>query len=285
MDIDPRIVVGAAIVLTVILWAAAIVLQRVDARVTARGFRNGSLIAVVLFLIATIVVTIYFNGRTSGLITLDLPGALAIGVFVGLLVGLGYLWLGGILMAFGLIFKSKPAWSTAGVWAAVPVIVVSLGFGYVSFRSVQQEGSDPSTYLGGVDLELSGAQLGDVHASGKSQCQYDETGAVRVRAGGGVGGVALNSDGGVPIYIQFGLDATATQPTIQIMVGRIEADPGNGWQPSLETIAVAPGSTPQHGEAVLSGILPLVNARPDPTERWSGHFTWSCAYTDGPPYR
>src|SRR6476469_2294171 len=123
MDIDPRITVGAAIALTVILWAIPIALQRVDSRVTVRGFRNGSIAAIVLFLIATAIVTFYFNGRDTGIVTLDLSGALAIGVFAGLVVALGYLWLGALLMAIGLIFNSKPAWSTIGTWAAVPVIV------------------------------------------------------------------------------------------------------------------------------------------------------------------
>ena len=168
-DLAVLIVIGAT--LTAILWAVAILLQRVDARVTARGFRNGSIVALILFVITTIVVTIYFNGRASGLITFDLPAALSLGAFAGLVVGLAYLWLGGLLIAIGLIFRSTPAWSTVGAWAAVPVLVVSLGFGYVSFRSVNAEGSGQRPTWVRWAWSWSGAQLGEIRASGTAQCQ------------------------------------------------------------------------------------------------------------------
>src|SRR4051812_22727565 len=112
MTFDLRVVVTMAVGATVLLWAAAVTLRRVDGRVTARGFRNGSIVAVILFLVTTIVVTIYFNGQYIYISTLDLTGAFALALIVGLIVGLGYLWLGGLLIAIGLIFNAKPAWST-----------------------------------------------------------------------------------------------------------------------------------------------------------------------------
>ena len=141
MDIDPRIVAFVAIAATVVLWAVAIVLGRVDARVTARGLRNGSLIALVLFAITAVIVALVFNGRAVFLATLDLTGAVELGLLVGLIVGLGYLWLGSVLIAIGLIFRSKPQWTTLGAWSAVPVIVVAAGFGYTSYRSVAADTS------------------------------------------------------------------------------------------------------------------------------------------------
>jgi vancomycin resistance protein YoaR len=61
VDIDPRILIAGGMI-TVVLWAIPIVLGRVDGRVTARGFRNGSIIAAGLFLVTTALVAIFFYG-------------------------------------------------------------------------------------------------------------------------------------------------------------------------------------------------------------------------------
>ncbi|PZP02256.1 MAG: hypothetical protein DI618_04695, partial [Dermacoccus nishinomiyaensis] len=45
--------------------------------------------------------------------SLDLAGAFQLGLIVGAVVAIGYLWLGAILIAIGLIFRSKPQWSPA----------------------------------------------------------------------------------------------------------------------------------------------------------------------------
>lgn len=271
MDFDLRVVIFAGIALTGILWAIPIALQRVDARVTARGFRNGSVIATGIFLVSAVIVAILF----------DQGGAILLGVFVGLILALGYLWLGSLLIAIGLIFRAKPAWTTVGAWAAVPVIVVSVGFGYVSFRSVRDEGSSPPTYLGLVDLEVTGANLGSVHASGDAQCQYDSTGAVRVKAGTVAADSTLTTEDGRLVSVQFDLDAAASAPSLTLVIGVAEADPGKGWQPSPQTIKLAPGSTPRDGSATLTGLVPLgADAFPDERDRWSGQLTWSCAYSE-----
>ena len=157
-----------------------------------------------------------------------------------MLVSFAYLWLGAVLIAVGLIFRSKPAWTTLGAWAAVPVIVVSLGFGYVSFRSVSDQGTQPQTYLGLVDLELSGPTLGTLHASGRAQCQYDSTGAMRLQSGNGLNGTTLVTDEGGQLYVQLDVDAHATAAKIEINLGTVEVVPGEGWQPGLDTIGVAP---------------------------------------------
>ena len=277
MDIDPGILVGAAIALTVILWAVAIVLRRVDARVTAHGFRNGSIVAVGIFIVTAVVVALFFNGREIIFATLDLRGAFALGIFVGLVFALGYLWLGSLVMAIGLIFNSKPAWSTVGSWAAVPVIVVSLGFGYVSFRSVQQEAISPTASRGSVALQLTGEKLGSIDVNGHAQCEYDGTGALRLRAGGGVGGTTIATPDGRQVYVKFDLDRSAVEPSIQAIIGSAEADPGKGWQPGPDTISLAQGSTTHTGSAVLSNLVPVDSkGHPDPTERWSGKVSWSC---------
>ena len=70
---DPRLVIVLlALAVTGVLWAAALVMGRVDVRVTARGFRNGALIAAALFGITVAIVTFVFNGRAVFVDTLDL---------------------------------------------------------------------------------------------------------------------------------------------------------------------------------------------------------------------
>jgi hypothetical protein len=185
-----------------------------------------------------------------------------------------------VLIAIGLIFRSKPAWTTVGAWAAVPVIVVSLGFGYVSFRSVSDEGSRPTTYLGTAMLELTGDRLGSVSVSVDwAQCQYDSSGAMRLVAGREAGH-PVTTDDGTPVFLQFDLDSTATKPSIQIVIGKADVEPGKGWDPGT-SISVAPGTIPRDGSVTLTGLVPLTdNGDPDPTERWSGTFSWSCSYSE-----
>ena len=202
------------------------------------------------------------------------------GIFVGLLVALGYLWLGGLLIAVGFFFRAKPAWATVGVWAAVPVIVVSLGFGYVSFRSVEQDGSAPTAYRGSVALELTGEKLGPINVTGNGQCQYDGTGALRLRAGGGVGGTTIATPDGRQVYVQFdprlvhertvdrrrrrrcrggarqGVGARARDD-------RRSSGLGNAIRVSLD--AASRPRAVNSGKAIRS------------TERWSGKVTWSCS--------
>src|SRR4051812_15940869 len=110
MQIDPFLVVLAAIVVTAVLWIADIALGRVDRRVTIRGFRNGALVAATLFAITAVVVAVVFDGRPVFLVALDLAGSIQLGLIVGAIVALGYLLIGAGLIAIGLVFKSKPQW-------------------------------------------------------------------------------------------------------------------------------------------------------------------------------
>src|SRR4051794_17859984 len=99
MDIDPGLLAAAAIVITVVVWAMAIALRRVDFKVTAQGLRNGVLIAAVLFALTVLIVTFVFNGRAVFAQSLDVAGAFQLGLTVGAIVSVGYLWLGSVLIA------------------------------------------------------------------------------------------------------------------------------------------------------------------------------------------
>lgn len=277
MDTFPWLVGSTVVAVTVVAWLAASALGRVNRTDTLRGLRNGSIVAVVAFLVTTVVVALIFSLRPPTFVSFNGPVAIVLGALAGVLVALGYMLVGSLLMAIGFIFHAKSGWTTAGAWAAVPVIVVSLGFGYVSFRSVQQEGAPPASSLGSVALQLTGQQLGAVDVNGHAQCEYDGTGSLRLRAGGGVAGTTIATPDGRQVYVKFSLDGSAIAPSIQAIVGSAEVDPGKGWTPGPDTITLSPGSTTSAGSAALTNLVP-VNAKgvPDTTERWSGKVSWSC---------
>jgi hypothetical protein len=246
------------------LWAAAIALRRVERDVTLRGLRNGLLAALVLFLVTATLVTFMFD--------------VSLGILVGAVIGLGYFWLGAILIPIGLLFHARPDWTRVGAWVAVPIIVMSAGFGYAAYRAVQQEGAPPTSTNGTVELSLSGARLGTANASGAATCQFDNTGALRLQAGAGIGGSPLNATDGRPVTIQYAMDANGANRSIQLGVSGVKAVPGQGWDPSPQTIALSPTSTAHAGQVTLSGMVPLdANGEPNPTEVWSGVFNWTCS--------
>jgi hypothetical protein len=244
-----------AIFVTAVLWAVAFALGRVDIRVTARGLRNGALIAAVLFAITLVIVTFAFNGRAVFVDVLDLNGAFQLGVIVGAVVALGYLWLGTALIAIGLIFRSKPQWSTVGAWAAVPVIVVSLGFGYVSYRSVNAEGQTDPSANGTISMSLDMGQSEPLTATGAASCATSTSGTFTVHAGTDAEPQIVSDDGRVvsaQVVLVPGSQDAAT--TLHI----------TGIDTSAMSTETAVGSGPQRGQIQLT------------SPGWSGTLTWSC---------
>jgi hypothetical protein len=268
---QPTVLAVLAIVGTLALWAAALALKRVDRRVLIRGIRNGALIGVVLMIGVALVVAFVLKASESSLFAhSDVAAVLGVGLLVGLMVAGAYLWIGTCLIALGLIFRAKAGWVTAGAWAAVPVIVVSAGFGYVSFKSVQAEASQPQNVTGAATLSLSGARLGDVSVQATATCELDRLGGVAVDASG-------TSPDNRTVDVSFSVDAGGGNASIQLNVGGVTAGPGKGWNPGPDTMVVQPGSSRSSGTVMLMNIVPLTaQSEPDPTERWSGQFSWTC---------
>lgn len=255
MDVRAAGVV-VALVVTAVLWAAAFVLGRVDARVTARGLRNGALIAAALFGITVVIVTFVYNGRAVFVDTLDLVGAFELGLIVGAVVAVSYLWLGAVLIAIGLIFRSKPQWSTLGAWAAVPVIVVSLGFGYVSYRSVNAEGDAAPNVNGAMSISLAApGQDEPLTAQGAATCATSADGVVTVHAGTDAEPQIVTDDGRV-VSAQVTLSPDTPDADLSLSIAGLDL--------SNMTTQTANGS------GYASGQL-QVNASP-----LSGTVTWTC---------
>jgi hypothetical protein len=256
--VDVRLVgLVAAAIVTAALWAAALLLGRVDAKVTARGFRNGVLIAAGLFAVTVVIVTFVYNGRAVFVDTLDLAGAFELGLIVGAVVAIGYLWLGAVLIAIGLIFRSKPQWSTLGAWAAVPVIVVSLGFGYVSYRSVNAEGKTDSSANGTLSIELSTpGQDEPLTTTGAASCASDAAGTFTIHAGTAAEPQIVTDDGRL-VSVQITLSTDAPQAALAMSIAGLDLS-----NMSTETAA---------GSGAASGQI-KVTAAP-----LSGTVTWACS--------
>ena len=69
----------------------------------------------------------------------------------------------------------------------------------------------------------------------------DDTGAVRVRAGGGVGTTTFLTDDGRPVYVQFDLDADSSTPSIQsCYLARSRRTQARAGIPALQRFSSAP---------------------------------------------
>src|SRR3954452_14624033 len=255
MQIDPFLVVLAAIVVTAVLWIADIALGRVDRRVTPRGFRNGALVAATLFAITAVVVALVFDGRPVFLVALDLAGSIQLGLIVGAIVALGYLLIGAALIAIGLVFKSKPQWTTAGAWAAVPIVVVAGGFGYASYKSVNAEGAAASSANGALHLAISGKATGRISADGAATCATDAGGALTVDAGTTEDPRIISSDGRL-ISVRITSNPELSAAGLDLGIAAVDT--------SEVQVAVDTGSQPAAGQLELTA------------PGWSGTLAWSC---------
>jgi hypothetical protein len=255
LNVDLPLAAGIAVVASVALWLAALVLGRIDMRVTARGLRNGALIAAALFVIAAVIVALLFNGRAVFAQPLDLGGAIQLGLLVGAIVAVGYLWLGAVLIAIGLIFRSKPQWTTLGAWAAVPIVVVSLGFGYVSYRSVRSESAPRTSANGTISLNVSNGQAEPITAGGLATCAQGDDGTTTIEAGTTSDPHIVTSDGRL-VTAQVSINEGVSDAKLALTIA--------GLATSNLTLVTSAGSVAQSGEIQLTAAT------------WSGSLSWSC---------
>ncbi len=115
------------------------------------GLRRGLLVGFVIFAITAIVLTIFLNVGNFIFSTLGFADAVAFGVFAGLVLGVGFVWLGLVLAAIGVLIRPNEMWVRFGAWVAAPIIVVAAGFGLASYNAFQAEQARP-TETGGVSV-------------------------------------------------------------------------------------------------------------------------------------
>lgn len=113
----------------VVAWLAATATGHVGRGNTVAGLRNGLIAGLVL-------------GGAVALFTFAVIGSrspMSYAIVAGLAVGAGYFLVGAALMPLGFWFGGGSDWARYGTWAAVVVIVFSLGLGYVAFNAFQEK--------------------------------------------------------------------------------------------------------------------------------------------------
>ena len=136
MNVDRNIVVAAGLVVTAVLWIAALALRRVHARVVIVGLRNGLIIALVLGTVVAGLTVILLSAQ---------PGVADVGqiaISVGLTVAAGFLWLGATIMPIGFIARGGRDWARVGTWVAVVVLISSFGLGWTAYNSFQERSAN-----------------------------------------------------------------------------------------------------------------------------------------------
>ena len=117
------------------VWAAAYAKGRVDRRTVSRGLTSGMVFAAGLGAVAAAAALVFYRG--------DQP-VLAVAAYAALVVAVPLLLLGLTVLPVGLLFGGGSDWARYGAWAAVVVIVVSLGLGYTAYRAFDNDGRTPS---------------------------------------------------------------------------------------------------------------------------------------------
>ena len=181
------------------------------------------------------------------------PARFELGLIVGAVVAIGYLWLGAVLIAIGLIFRSKPQWSALGAWAAVPVIVVSLGFGYVSYRSVNADTTANSSVNGTLSISLSTpGQDVPLTANGAATCATTPSGVITVHAGTNAEPQIVTDDARV-VSAQVTLSPDAPDASLSMTIAGLDL--------SNMTTVTATGSGYAGGQLQITA-LPLTGTLP-----------------------
>lgn len=266
---DPKVVLIVGLPATIVLWVVTWVRHPEMRGVGARGLRVALVGAIVVALVMVVLTTLFFNGRDF-FGTISLQSAFSFGLVVGGAVGAGFFWLNLVILAIGLWFKASGGWAV-GALAATPVVIAAVGFGFTAFNSYQYEEAQPQEVSGTVALEMDGERLGLVSASGAASCM------LQVDGGLGVSANVLTSDGR-QTDIQMGVAASGEVLSVAISVDQSQAFPGKGWEPGPTTTRLVDGWSRAGGQLILVGLVPLDgDGEPDPTERWSGSLSWTCA--------
>lgn len=266
---DPKALLVMGLAATVVLWVATWVRHPEMRGLAARGIRVALAGAAVVALVMVVLTTLFFNGRDF-FGTIGLGSAFTFGVIVGGLVGAGFFWLNTVILAIGLWFKATSGWAV-GALAATPVIIAAVGFGFTAYNTYQIQQTQPQTVTGTFALEMDGASLGHVSASGTATCSLQVD-----------GGLSLNANkpasDGRQTDIQLGVSAAGEVRGVAIAIDQSQAFPGKGWQPGADTTQLVAGWSRAQGQMTFRDLVPLAaNAEPDPTERWSGSLSWTCA--------
>lgn len=266
---DPITLVVIGLPATVVLWVVTWARHPEMRGLALRGASIALVAAIVVALVMVVVTTLFFNGRDF-FGTISLGSALSFGLIVGGFVGASFFWLNTVILAIGLWFKATGGWAV-GALAATPVVIAAVGFGFTAYNTYQYQQEQPQNVSGTFALEMDGARLGHISASGAATCSLQVDGGLVVNAN-------EPARDGRQTDIQLSVAASGEVRAVALTVDQSQAFPGKGWEPGADTTQLVAGWSRAQGQMTFRDLVPLAaNAEPDPTERWSGSLSWTCA--------
>lgn len=129
MPVSPLVVLPFLVPLAA-AWAAAYARGRVDRPTVRRGLSSGLVLAAVLGAVTALTALVSYRG--------DEP-VVGVALYAALVVAVPFLVIGLTVLPVGLLFGGGSDWARYGTWAAVAVMVVSLGLGYTAYKAFEDE--------------------------------------------------------------------------------------------------------------------------------------------------
>jgi hypothetical protein len=257
-------IVGAALVTTALLMLV-VVRGRADRRGLVRGLAGGLFVAIGLAAVAgTLSALLLFAWSPAWLA--DAGGA-QIGFALGALLGIGYWWLGALVVAVGLLAGADRAWITRGAWLTTPVVAL-VGISAVGFAlGMAQRAAEPTviSWMGTVAVRVEGAAPSPVVLELAAECRASSSGSFSLIAETQEGGLELGFDDDRPRFLAIRVDDRLARS-------------GRGWTVSGETVQPGSGWTRGAGSLTFRGVLPLDLASGEllVDQPWLGTIAWSC---------
>jgi hypothetical protein len=134
---------AAAATIGGVAWILAIARGRVDRAEVARGFTHGAVIATILLAVTATLIAVFLSGREFLGGVVGFGEALGLGVVVGAVLGVAYVVAGAVLMPIGLLVRKSRDWALYGTWAAVVIVIISLGLGWTAYTAYQDDSAPP----------------------------------------------------------------------------------------------------------------------------------------------
>lgn len=113
------LVLAGSLVLMVVLWGFVRRMPRAADLQIRTGVRHGLAVGAVIIGSLGVLGAASQTGRTFVNTTLDFGGALLLGLVVGAILAIVYVWLGLLLMPVGILLGAGRRWVSVGTWLAV----------------------------------------------------------------------------------------------------------------------------------------------------------------------
>jgi hypothetical protein len=236
--------------------------------IARRGVTNALIAGLIVGVIAAVIVALFFYGKDF-FGTIGLGQAVSLGLVAGSAIGAAFFWSNLVILEIGLWFRPAESWAV-GAPFATPVILAAVGFGYVSYSAYQAQSQQPTVVGGTVEIVINGQRLGHVTARGSADCTLPVDGGLNIDA-------TVSADNGQQARVQLAIRNDQVT-MLALGVGDSFATPGKGWSISDETVNLPPSDVRTRGAVDFAHLVPLLaDGEPDPTERWDGALSWSCA--------